>query len=127
MAKRTHSYIKLKDDMSVEYCPRNDVDGSVTGHIVYEVAAWFDENPEERKKLGWIKMIYADRDEVEYDNQTQYLVRATEQVDEWTIREVFYPLDKSEEMMLLEDMLESLGYSNGESLLHWAGFEEGEI
>ena len=45
-------------------------------------------------------------------------------MDEWTIREVFYPLDKSEEMMLLEDMLESLGYNGGESLLHWAGLEE---
>ena len=59
MAKRTHSYIKLNEDMSVKYCPRNDVDGSVTGHIVYEVAAWFDENPEERKKLGWIKIRHS--------------------------------------------------------------------
>ena len=113
MMKRTHSYIKMGEDYKTKYCPRNDVDGSVTGHIVFEVEAWFDEHPEERKKLGWIKLIHADRDEVEYNRQTQYLARTIVQVDEYTVREVFRVLDKSEEMLLLEDMMSSLGYGGG--------------
>ena len=126
MSKRTHSYIKLQDDMSVKYCPRNDYDGSVTGHIVFEVSTWFDEHPEERKALGWVKLIYADRDEVEYDRQTQYLVLGLEQVDDYTVQQVYYPLDKSEEMMLLEDMMEALGYGGG-SLFQFFGLDEEEI
>lgn len=108
MLSRKYSYIKLQEDLTVKHCPRNDVDGSVTGHLIFEVPAWFDEHPEERKRLGWIKMIYTDVDEVEYDKQTQYLVRTLEMVDEWTVREVYHALDKSEEMMLLEDMMEEL-------------------
>ena len=45
------SYEKLENG-KMKHCPVNDYDGSVTGHIVFGVAAWFDENPEERKRLG---------------------------------------------------------------------------
>lgn len=124
---KTHTYIRMGSDYKPIYCPRNDYDGSVTGHIVFEVEAWFDEHPEERKKLGWIKLIHADREEVEYNKQTQCLVLSAVPVDEYTIRQVYRVLDKSEEMMLLEDMMSALGYGGGSplsALLNSAGIVE---
>ena len=38
-------YEKLDEKGERKACPMNDHDGSVTGHIVFGVAAWFDENP----------------------------------------------------------------------------------
>lgn len=108
----SYTYEKYNEDYTVEWCPMNDADGKITGHIVMGLKAWFDENPEERKRLGWIKHISLTREEIEekyeYNHQTQYLSRAIRQIDEYTIENVYYVMDKSEEMMLLEEMLEAL-------------------
>ena len=107
-----HRYEKLTEDGRYQYCPANDYDGSVTGHIVIGVRAWFDENPEERKRLGWIKhLYYTNNDELmadlpDYDPASQYLVYGTEWLDEYTMRDRYYPIDKNEEMMELEEKLE---------------------
>ena len=109
-----HRYEKLDENFKMQYCPANDFDGSVTGHIVINVWAWFDENPEERKRLGWIKHLYYEsNDELladlpDWDPASQYLVAGTEKVDEWTVKDVYYTIDKTEEMMLLEEMLETM-------------------
>lgn len=105
-----YSYEKYNDDFTVRYCPQNDVDGKITGRIIIDLRSWFDENPEERKRLGWIKHIYLSQEEIderyEYNHQTQYLVKAERQIDEYTIEDGYFVMDKSEEMMLLEEMLE---------------------
>lgn len=105
-------YEKLDENYKLQYCPRNDYDGSITGHIVFGVPAWFDEHPEERKRLGWIKHIRKSRKEIEYDRQSQFLVHSVRQVDEYTVEDVYYVMDKSEEQMYFEEMLEIADASN---------------
>lgn len=86
----------------------NDVDGSITGHRVMDVASWFDENPEERKRLGWIKHIWYDKPEdtgVEFNQQTQFYVIETRTIDEYTVEDVYHVKDKSEDQLLFEQML----------------------
>ena len=43
------TYERLDENGNVQHCPAIDADGSVTGRIVVNVKAWFDENPEERR------------------------------------------------------------------------------
>lgn len=112
---RNWGYEKLDENMELQYCPMDDKDGSVTGHIVLNVPAWFDENPEERIRLGWIKHIYHDEDEIEYNRQTQFLVISTKQVDEYTIEDVYHVLDKSEDQLLFEEMLSVATWSTSDS------------
>ena len=57
-----HSYMRLKEDGTIEHCPTYDYDGKITGKIVVNVQAYFDENPDERKRLGWIKHIERTKD-----------------------------------------------------------------
>lgn len=107
-----HSYMRLKEDGTIEHCPTYDYDGSITGKIVVNVNAYFDENPDERKRLGWIKHIEHTKDEIaeqvgEWDRQRQYLVRSLKTIDEWTVEDVYHVMDKSEEMMLLEEISQS--------------------
>ena len=104
------SYEKLTEQYELKTCPTNDYDGSVTGHIVYNVPAWFDENPEERKRLGWIKHIRHSKEEIReivggWNPQTQNLVTTLKQIDEWTVEDTYHVLDKSEEQLLFEEML----------------------
>lgn len=87
----------------------NDPDGHITGIVVMNVKAWFDENPEERKRLGWIKHYTYEKPEdtgVEYDPQTQYYTIMQRKIDEYTVEDVYYVKDKSEEQLLFEEMLE---------------------
>lgn len=100
-----YSYEKLDENYNLKYLPMNDFDGSITGHIVFGIKAWFDENPEERKRLGWIKHIRKDTRKIEYNHQTQFLSQTTRQIDEYTIEDVYHVMDKSEEMMRLEELL----------------------
>lgn len=101
------SYIRLKDG-EVEHCPTNDYDGSVVGRIVFNVAAYFDENPEEARRLGWVKHVTHTSKEihelVDWDEQTQFLVKSMRQVDEWTVEDEYHVLDKTEEMLLREEL-----------------------
>lgn len=104
------SYEKLDDQYEMKSCPSNDYDGSVTGHIVYNVHAWFDENPEERKRLGWIKHIRHSKEEIReivgsWNPQTQNLITTPIQIDDWTVEDTYHVLDKSEEQLLFEEML----------------------
>lgn len=104
------SYEKLTEQYELKTCPTNDYDGSVTGHIVYNVPAWFDENPEERKRLGWIKHIRHSKEEIreivgDWNPQTQNLVTTQKQIDAWTVEDTYHVLDKSEEQLLFEEML----------------------
>lgn len=104
------SYEKLTEQYELKTCPTNDYDGSVTGHIVYNVPAWFDENPEERKRLGWIKHIRHSKEEIReivggWNPQTQNLVTTLKQIDEWTVEDTYHVLDKSEDQLLFEEML----------------------
>lgn len=107
-----YHYEKIEDGR-IKACPMNDPNGSITGHIVMNVPAWFDENPEERIRRGWIKHINHYPSEIEYDKQTQYLVKSVKEIDEYTVEDVYNALDKSEEMMLLEEMLDALNYMGG--------------
>lgn len=85
-----------------------DHDRSITGKFVVNVKAYFDENPEERIRLGWTKHIHPDASLI-YDRQTQYLVTLPKQVDAFTIVDEYHALPKTEEMLELEEMLESIG------------------
>ena len=114
MAEEKWIYERLDEKGVIRHCPMNDHDGSVTGHIVFGVPAWFDENPEERKRLGWIKHITKDTKDIEYNHQTQYLVRAVVQVDDYTVRDEYHVMDKSPEMMRLEEIEGRGSYYIGE-------------
>lgn len=111
-------YEKLNDDYTVKTVGSYtcDTDGTITGKYVINVKAYFDENPEEARRLGWIKHITHSSKEIDeicpHNKQTQYIVISTRQVDEYTIEDTYYALDKSEEMMLLEEMLEHI-YGDG--------------
>lgn len=108
MAEPRWDYEKLMDDGKIKTISgdyMNDTDGSITGQIVMNVKAWFDENPEYWKAHGWTKHIRHDTKEIEYNRQTQFLSQATRQVDEYTIEDVYYVLDKSEDQLAFEEML----------------------
>lgn len=98
-------YYEKFEDNKITRCPMDDKDGSICGHIVIGLPRWFDENPEERKRLGWIKHITHDTDEIEYNRQTQFLLQSTQQIDEYTIEDVYHVRDKDEEQMLFEEQL----------------------
>jgi len=105
MAERNYYYERLKEDFSIEHCPQDDKDKKVTGKFVINLPAWFDENPGERIRLGWIKHITHDPQEVKYDRQTQFLVKSVRQIDEHTVEDVYNVLTKSEEQLAFEEML----------------------
>ena len=113
MANRNWRYEKMGDDMSIISCPIDDKDGSVTGRIILNVPAYFDENPQERIRLGWTKHITHSTDEVEYNHQTQFLVVTTLQVDDYTVEDEYHVLNKSDEQLLFEDMLDVAMGGNG--------------
>lgn len=116
-------YEKLDENMKTQICPSCDFDGSITGHIVIGVKQWFDENPEERKRLGWIKHIYKDTKDIEYDKQTQYLVKSVKQIDEYTVEDEYHVMDKSEAQMQLEEMIQDLDIFGGQDGFTFYGFE----
>ena len=109
MAERKYYYEKYDDEFKSTNCPQDDKDGKITGKFVLNVIAYFDENPEERIRLGWIKHITHDPDDpeegIEYNRQTQFVVKSVRQVDDYTLEDVYHVLDKSEEQLALEEML----------------------
>ena len=112
----SYDYEKLDENMKTQYCPGNDFDGSITGHIVIGVKAWFDENPEERKRRGWIKHITHDTRDIEYDRQTQYLVKSVKQIDEYTVEDEYHVMNKSEAQMQLEELIQNLDVWGGDEI-----------
>lgn len=110
MAEQKWKYEKLDEEGNVKYCPMNDSKGEITGKFIINLPAYFDEHPEERIRLGWIKHIEHYPKEIEYNSQTQYLQRGYKQIDEYTIEDEYEVFDKTEEMMLLEELLDTVGY-----------------
>lgn len=104
MAEKNWYYEKLDEEYKIKRAPINDYDGSVTGKIVIGVSEWFDENPEESRRLGWTKHITHDTKLIEYNRQTQYLLKSTVRVDAYTVEDIYHIVDKPEEMMVLEEM-----------------------
>ena len=107
----THDYEKLDPETGkIKWCPPHDADAKITGKHIIGLKAWFDENPEERIRLGWVKHLKLTQEELKeqypYNAQTQYRLCTTRQVDPWTIQDEYHIIDKTEELMLLEEMLE---------------------
>lgn len=112
---KEYSYIKLEDG-HIKHLPTQDPNGEIlVGRHMLNLTEWMDENPEERKRLGWIKHIHVDTKEIEYNRQSQYLQHYYRQIDEFTIKDEYEIIDKSEEMMLLEELSEgaNLGVAGG--------------
>lgn len=115
------TYQKLDENGKIKYAPTNDFDGKVTGHIVFGVPAWFDEHPEERKRLGWIKHIKHETKDIEYNKRTQYLINAVKQIDEYTVEDDWHIMDKSEEMMRLEELGGRSDWLFGDDVVSYGG------
>lgn len=99
------TYQKLKENYDVQDCPRNDCDGAITGKIIINLPAYFDENPELRKQLGWVKHYHLESKEItDYDSQTQNIIMHPVKIDEFTIKDEYSVIDKTEEQMLLEEL-----------------------
>lgn len=107
MEKTWWEYEKLDENGDMKTLPPHDLDGAITGRKILNLKSWMDENPEERIRLGYIKHIHPREDSVEYNRQTQYLVQSLRQIDDYTVEDVYHVLDKSEDQMALEEMLES--------------------
>ena len=93
MAERNYYYEKYDENYEKKTCPIDDKDGKITGKIILNVIAYFDENPEERKRLGWIKHIEVNTKDIEYNRQTQFLVKGIRQIDEYTVIDEYRVLD----------------------------------
>lgn len=100
-------YEKLQEDGKIKTIAmnHNDFDGKITGHIVFGVKEWFDENPGERIRLGWTKHIKHNPEKygIEYNKQTQYLEKTVHQIDAYTCEDVYAVKDKTEDMMRREE------------------------
>ena len=107
----TWHYERLDENGKIKNAPVNDPDGKITGRCVFGLKAWLDENPAERIRMGWIKHIHKDIREIEYNHQTQYLQHSTRRIDEYTIEDVYYVANKSEEMMRLEELSNYIWYA----------------
>lgn len=105
MAEQKWRYEKLDAETGkIKNAPINDMDGKITGRIVYGLKAWFDENPEERIRLGWTKHLYTEIKDLEYNRQTQYFMTSTRQIDAYTVQDEYHILDKTEDMLLREEL-----------------------
>ena len=124
MAEQKWVYEKLDENGQVKTLPANDSKGEITGKFIIGLPEYFDEHPEERKRLGWIKHIRRNVNEINYNKQTQYLRRTVIQIDEYTIEDAYEIFDKTEELLLLEEELDSIGYMGG-TVIIWAGCEGG--
>lgn len=102
------TYEKINENHEPELLPINDWDGEITGKIIIDLKSYFDENPELRKSLGWIKHIKLERKDYEnFDSQTQNIMFSSKKIDDYTIQDEYHIVDKTEEQMLYEE----LGYA----------------
>lgn len=99
-------YEKYDKEFKRTNCPTHDVDGSMTGQVIINLPVWFDENPEERIRLGWVKHYYYDDNEIEkmYDPQTQFYTASAKMIDDHTIRDEILVFEKTEDMMEAEEL-----------------------
>lgn len=107
------TYEKLDENGKMKYLPAHDFDGKITGKIILGVALYFDENPEEARRLGWTKHIHHDakeiREMVDFNPQTQNLLTSQKQIDEFTIEDTYDVIDKTEKQMEYEEIFEAVG------------------
>lgn len=106
MAEFNWYYEKLNENLEPQTCPQDDKEGTLTGLPRLNVPRWFDENPAERIRLGWTKHITHDTDKIDYDRQTQYLIKSVKQIDEYTVEDEYQIMTKSEEQLRFEEMLD---------------------
>ena len=93
-------YERLEEDGKIKAAPLNDYSGKITGKHVYGVKQYFDENPAEARRLGWIKHIMHNTDKyIQYNHQTQYLAMSHKIIDEYTYEDVYEVREKTESMM----------------------------
>lgn len=118
------TYEKLDENYKRMFCPMNDPDGKITGHVgIIGVKQWFDENPEERKRHGWIKHIEKTPQEQygeeydEYRNKPYYFVCSLKVIDEYTVEDEWHALPLTEEMMLMAEMNDTIGLTVSMGLL----------
>ena len=105
----SHHYEKLDENGDIKRLPVNDDKGEITGKYIIGLQEYFDENPDEAIRLGWTKHIEHTADELlGYDPQTMYAVRSVRRIDEYTVEDVFHAVEKSEEMLLFEEMLDTV-------------------
>ena len=80
-----------------------------TGQFVFNVKAWFDEHDGYWQEHGWTKHISYDTKEIKekwpYNHQTQLLIKGIKRIDAHTIEDDYHVIDKSEEMMRLQELL----------------------
>lgn len=110
------NYIKIEDG-KIKHAPQNDMNGEITGHSIYGLPFWFDEHPEERIALGWIKHLYLDYKDIEYDRQTQYVSKSIRMIDDYTAEDVYTVKDKTPNMLRKEEM----GYDMTDSIIFTGG------
>lgn len=97
-------YVKLTEDGEMEYLPKNDNNGEITGKIIVDLKSYFDENPELWKQLGWFKIIEPEYEKLDFDKQTERYDIATKRIDEFTFER--YPVfrKKTEYELMCEEV-----------------------
>ena len=121
------SYEKLKEDGKIESVNtnKNDFDGSITGHVVFGVKEWFDENPAERIRLGWVKHIHHNPEKmgIEYNKQAQYLEKTVKRIDAYTCEDEYEVKYKTEDMMRRAEESGYIpsGWEQGGSIVFYGG------
>lgn len=114
MVKMKHCYEKLDENTGkIKHLPQNDFTGTHTGgKIVINLPAWMDENEDFRKSSGWIRHEYYEKSQDifdsmgnDFDPATQYLIRTVTKIDDYTVRDAYHAVPKTEQMAELEEML----------------------
>lgn len=104
----TWFYEKLDEDLKIKRAPYHDADGKVTGKHIINLKAYFDENPAERIRLGWIKHIQLTHKEIKeqypHNPMTHFIMVTTKPVDEYTVEDEYHIVEKSEEMLWFEEL-----------------------
>ena len=112
----TWHYEKLDENLKIKHAPVHDADGKITGKHIINLKEWFDENPEERKRLGWIKHISLTSKEIKeqypHNRMTHFIMRTTKTIDEYTVEDEYHIAEKSEEMLWFEEMYASTEFSD---------------
>lgn len=114
-----YRYEKLDENGRIKTAPMNDADGKITGRHVFNLKAWLDENPDEARRLGYIKHITRPTKDIEYNHATQYLVNSPRRIDEYTVEDDWKIMDMSEEQMRLAEL--SPVFTDYDNAVVWQG------
>ena len=108
MAEKQWYYEKLDENGKIRRAPQNDTDGKITGKHIINLPQWFDENPAERIRLGYIKHYFKTSKEIEEqyhpNHQMQFVMATARMIDANTCENEYHVIDKSEEQLLFEEM-----------------------